>query len=148
MAKKFIALIALLAIWPTAIAQEGLKISQFFSETYGTQPSVSSVTISGDKIKDNDLSLYRSVTVTDAAEGEKMAAAVKSDGVKASQKEISYVNGKLCFGFITLPPVNKRNRYILFLNAFLNGGEKALLIYMEGNVSPEKISSMLANFKK
>lgn len=138
----------MLTIWSVAVAQEGLKIARFFDETYSSQPQVSSVTLSGDKIKGNDLSLYRSVTVTESSEAENIAAAVKTDGVKASQKEISYINGKLGFGFLTLPPANKRNRYILFLNTFLNGGDKALLIYMEGKATPDKINAMLAKFRK
>lgn len=66
MAKRILAFITTLAIWSVAMAQDGLKISPFFEETYGSSPKVSSVTVSGDKIRENGLSLYRSVTVTDA----------------------------------------------------------------------------------
>ena len=148
MAKRILAFITTLAIWSVAMAQDGLKISPFFEETYGSSPKVSSVTVSGDKIRENGLSLYRSVTVTDAAEGEKIAASVRADGVKAILKEISYTYGKLYFGFLTLPPNGKLNLYILFLNTFLSGGDKALLIYMEGKASHEKINAMLAKFRQ
>ena len=44
MAKRILAFITTLAIWSVAMAQDGLKISPFFEETYGSSPKVSSVT--------------------------------------------------------------------------------------------------------
>ena len=55
MAKRILAFITTLAIWSVAMAQDGLKISPFFEETYGSSPKVSSVTVSGDKIRENGL---------------------------------------------------------------------------------------------
>ena len=93
MAKRILAFITTLAIWSVAMAQDGLKISPFFEETYGSSPKVSSVTVSGDKIRENGLSLYRSVTVTDAAEGEKNCRFGQGRWRQSHTKEISYTNG-------------------------------------------------------
>lgn len=148
MANRMIIMIAMLALWLSAIAQDGMNISPFFAETYSQHPYVSTVTISGDKLKKSDLSLYRSVTVTDSNEAAKLANAVWTDGLQARQKEIAFVNGKLNFGFYTLKSNGKTNRYMLFLNNFNNGGDKALIIYMEGRASTSQINEMLAKFKK
>ncbi|MDE5940619.1 MAG: hypothetical protein K2H14_00750 [Muribaculaceae bacterium] len=119
MIRQLLLLIAMTATVAVMNAQSGLKIAPYFDEAYSSKNGVSSVTVSGDKLGESSLSLYRSVTTSDRNEARGMAQAVWTDGTKASQKEVSLTEGELNFGMFTLEPRNKTNRYILFMNSFL-----------------------------
>ncbi len=47
------------------------------------------------------------------------------------------------FGFYTMPPAGKENRYIFYLNATLAGGTKTTIIYMQGKAGEASIKKMI-----
>ena len=129
-----------------ADAQTGLAIERFFDDglTHAPGADVTAVDITGSKLKAYDLSIYRSVSVTDDESlTAKIERAVAHDGAKALSREVSLKSGRLYFGFYILPSVNHENRFIFYLNSTLSGGKKVILIYMQGKASQQQIQKML-----
>ncbi len=124
-----LSLTLLIAATPAAYSQKGLDIEPFFEENTPHNPdaSVNVVSITGNKLKEHDLSIYRSVSVTG----------------------VSLKKGRLYFGFYSLPPVDNdnrhtgENRYIFYLNSTLDGGKKITLIYLQGKAEPWQIRRMI-----
>lgn len=151
--KNFILFLVLLIVaTPAAYSQKGLGIEPFFDENTPHSPdaSVNVVSITGSKLKEYDLSVYRSVSVTgDDALTRCIERAVTRDGTKAESREVSFKKGHLYFGFYALPPVDNEsrhmgeNRYIFYLNSTLDGGKKTTLIYLQGKAEPWQIRQMI-----
>ena len=98
-----LSLTLLIAATPAAYSQKGLDIEPFFEENTPHNPdaSVNVVSITGNKLKEHDLSIYRSVSVTgDEALAQRVERAVTRDGTKAESREVSLKRGRLYFGFI------------------------------------------------
>lgn len=143
--KRLITLLMLWAIGTSAMmAQNKLNIGQLFDGRYHDDPQASETQITGDKLARYSLSLYRSLTFTDMPE---MASVIEplviKDGAKAENREVSYRDGGLYYGFYQLFPRNGLQRYIFYLNQNLNKGNKIILIYLEGVASRDKIKQML-----
>ncbi len=147
-----LSLMLLIAATPAAYSQKGLGIEPFFEENTPHNPdaSVNVVSITGNKLKEHDLSIYRSVSVTgDDALAQRIERAVTRDGTKAESREVSLKKGHLYFGFYSLPPVDNdnrhmgENRYIFYLNSTLDGGRKITLIYLQGKAEPWQIRRMI-----
>lgn len=132
---------------PMANAQQGMAIEQFFNEGIPHAPDakVSAVSITGRQLESQgNLSVYRSVSVTGDSELiMKIERAVTRDGTKAESREVSLKDGRLYFGFYTMPPLENENRYIFYLNSTLSGGKKATLIFLQGKASPYEIRKMI-----
>ena len=91
--KKLITIALLVVLGATiAMAQDKtLNVAQFFTDETASLPSVTMVMTTGNQLKWSDCHKYASVSVTcDNALADKLAAAVKKDGVKAESKETSY----------------------------------------------------------
>lgn len=135
-----------MSIMPWAIAQDRLEIASFLNDgiEHAPQAQVTTVSITGKQLKQHNLSIYRSISVTGDQElTRQIERAVTHDGAKADSREVSFKDGRLYFGFYTLPPHDKENRYIFYLNSEPTGGNKTTLIYIQGKASPEKIQEML-----
>ena len=68
---------------------------------------------------------------------------VTRDASKAIDREVSYRDGGLYYGFYQLKPRSGLQRYLFYLNQNRNGGNKIILIYLEGHASRDKIKEML-----
>ena len=152
MKNLLLSFLLLLTAVPAAYSQKGLAIEQFFDENTPHKPdaSVNVVSITGNKLDAHNLSVYRSVSVTDAdALAQRIERAVARDGTKAESREVSLKKGRLYFGFYALPPVDNENRhmgenrYIFYLNSTLDGGKKTTLIYLQGKAEPWQIRQMI-----
>lgn len=129
-----------------ANAQNGMAIEQFFDDglPHAQGADVTAVSITGNKLKDYNLDIYRSVSVTGDPELiRKIERAVTRDGTRAESREVSLKEGHLYFGFYTIPLKAGDSGYMFYLNTTLTGGNKATLIYMQGEASPEEIKSLI-----
>ena len=143
--KRFINLLILMAVVSvTAVAQENLSIGRLFDGRYHDEPRAAETYIAGGKLSGYDLSLYRSLTLTgmpqEAAPIEKL---VTHDAAGAVDREVSYRDGGLYYGFYELKPVKSTRRYLFYLNQNRNKGDKIIIIYLEGKASRDKIKAML-----
>ena len=128
-----ILLILLLSVLPKVLAQEGLSITPFFSQEFFEKPGITTVTVTGKKLKKTGIDIYRSLTVTGNPESSNLL----------EQAEVSFRDGKLHFGFYTLKPHDRMNRYILYLNRTEEGKRKTTLIYLEGTGDTNQIKKFL-----
>ncbi|OKY86333.1 MAG: hypothetical protein BHV69_02640 [Bacteroidales bacterium 52_46] len=141
-------IITLLMLWAigtsAALAQDRLNIGALFDGRYHDEPRASETQISGDKLERYALSLYRSLTLTDYPEAAAdIEPLVTRDAAKAVDREVSYRDGGLYYGFYQLKPSGVKQRYLFYLNQNRNGGNKIILIYLEGMASRDKIKEML-----
>ncbi|MDE6100672.1 MAG: hypothetical protein K2G01_06460 [Paramuribaculum sp.] len=148
MKRKILLLICVLtALSPlTARGQTGLNINRLFTDSFRGQKGVTETVLNRERLKSKyQLSLYHSLTITGhpelAAEIEPLLAA---DGAKAKNKEVRYKSVRLYYGLYRLNNTAAgKSRYILYLNGHLNGDNKIILLYLEGNVTLEEVKKML-----
>lgn len=143
--KRLITLVMLCALGVSvSLAQNRLNIGALFDGRYHDEPRASETQISGDKLARYALSLYRSLTLTDMPEAaEVIEPLVIKDGARAQDREVSYRDGGLYYGFYQLTPHNGTQRYLFYLNQNRSKGNKIILIYLEGSASRDKIKQML-----
>lgn len=144
MKKRLIIIITAIITVLSCSAQNGLEINSLFDGALRDNPAVDETVINrSNRLKQYNLNIYRGITVTDCPEiTDKIEKLVIIDGEKALEREVLYKNGKLNYGFYILKPVNKHNRYIFYLNQHPTGGNKTLLIYLEGKAPKDKIAEM------
>ena len=144
MRRATILIIILLSVLPKVLSQENLNIAPFFSSEFFEKNGVSTLTVTGDNLKNTGIATYRSLTVTGNDEGsDQLSQAVKHDGATAQTREVSYRDGKLYFGFYVLKPRAALNRYLLYLDRNESGERKTTLIYLEGKGDTNKIKKFL-----
>lgn len=141
-------IITLLMLWvigiSSVLAQDRLSIGKVFGGMYHDEPRASETQITGDMLAKYSLSLYRSLTLTDMPEAaEDIEPLVTRDATKAVDREVSYRDGGLYYGFYQLEPRGPKRRYLFYLNQNRNKGNKIILIYLEGTASRDKIKEML-----
>ena len=68
---------------------------------------------------------------------------VKQDGAHAISREVQFKDKRLYYGFYELPDRDGSNRYLFYLNQLAAGGNKVIVIYMEGSASLEQVKKML-----
>lgn len=143
--KHLVTLLMLWAIGASAtLAQEKLNIGALFDGRYHGDARASETMIEGDKLSKYSLTLYRSLTLTDMPEAAAtIEPLVTRDASKAVDREVSYRDGGLYYGFYQLKPRGPKNCYLFYLNQNRNGGNKIILIYLEGTASRDKIKKML-----
>ena len=146
--KKLILTLLLTVLSVTAAqAQDRMAIQPFFNDGIPHAPDakVTAVSVTGNQLKSHgNLSIYRSVSVTGDSELiRKIERAVTRGGTKAESREVSLKDGRLYFGFYTMPPLGNENRYIFYLNSTLAGGSKATLIYLQGEASSAEIQRLI-----
>ncbi|MDE6198773.1 MAG: hypothetical protein K2L55_03630 [Muribaculaceae bacterium] len=143
--KRILTILMLWAIGTSAaLAQDRLHVGAVFDGRYHDEPRASETQISGGKLERYLLTLYRSLTLTDMPEAaSEIEPLVTRDAAKAIDREVAYRDGGLYYGFYQLKPQGQKQRYLFYLNQNRNGGNKIILIYLEGNASREKIKEML-----
>lgn len=134
----------LLATATSSFAQDGLNIAQFFTDTYGKMNDVTIVNMNYDNPEKGAVRIYKSISVVNNRElSDKIARAVTKDGTSANNKEVSYRDGELYFGFYSMGGKRSSRRYILFLNKRPKGVEKTTLIFIEGNLDEKDVKSLI-----
>lgn len=135
----------LLATAVAATAQEGLSVADVFDGRYHDRAGVRETMISGGSLAAHRLSVYRSLSFDSPVDADValVERAVKQDGARATDREVQLRGGRLYYGFYALPRRNSKNRYLLYLNQLAAGGDKLLVIYLEGDASAEQVKKML-----
>ncbi len=125
-------------------AQTGLNIAGVFTPRFRDMPEATETLISRGKLKNMRLSLYHSLTIKDRPElAEEIERMVAKDGAAAVSKEVRYASGRMHYGFYALPPKDKVNRYIMYLNGHVKGDDRILLLYLEGEASMEDVRKLV-----
>lgn len=133
-----------IAFWSGCVAQDGLGIAPFFSQTYASNTDVTIVSLSGENAEKRGLTKYRSISVSrNDALADKIGKAVAKDGTRAVSKDVSFKNGRLYFGFYNLGKANGDNRYILYLDRRAVGKDKTTMIYIESRLDENSVRKMI-----
>ncbi len=128
----------------SSFAQDDLNIAQFFTDSYGKMGDVTLVSVSSDSREKGAVKIYKSISVVNNSElSDKIARAVSKDGTSAKNKEVSYRDGELYFGFYSMGGKQTSRKYILFLNKRPKGVEKTTLIFIEGNLDEKEVKSLI-----
>jgi len=139
----FLLFVALMAALPAA-AQTGLNVNALFDGRYRNNKSAVETIIKGEQLSKYNLTTYHSLTLTglpDAAtEIERLVA---KDGANSLSKEVSYRQGRIYYGFYSLPDYKGLHRYLFYLNQNLNKGNKILLIYIDGVAGTAYVKKLL-----
>ena len=129
-----------------AMAQEGLSIDRLFDGRFKKATGATEIIVTGQQARQIGLTVYHSLSVTDKGQAELVESMVVKDGAQAIDKEVEYRNGQLYYGFYTMKPVKRQNRYIFFLNQNLarkSPKNTVTLIYMEGSANSEQIKKLI-----
>ena len=144
--KRRIAMLAIVlvsAVIPV-LAQSDLAIGQLFDGRFRNDVNAQETIMTGDVMKKYNISTFRSLTFTNNEKiAQNIAPLVKPDGEKAVSKEVKMKNGELFGAFYELPKKSGKRRYIFYLNRFLTGGNKLIIIYIDGKVDLEELKSLM-----
>lgn len=142
--KRFlILLVAVISLTTNASAQKNLATSGIFNGRYRGNPAASETVITGSALDDYNLDRYHGLTLKDSpAEADFIEPLVIRDGSRAADKEVMYREGRLYYGFYVLPGTFP-HRYLFYLNQNIAGGNKIVLVYMEGDASTAEIKKIM-----
>lgn len=131
--------------WLTVAASGPLAVEALFYGRFRTDSRVTETTISGSSLADYNLTFYKSLTFVGAPDLiPAVEKAVTRDGAGAGNREVSYQDGHLYYGFYALPSRDNLKRYIFYLNrASKSATGKVILIYVEGHADINQIKRML-----
>ena len=137
-------LVLILGATVSAAAQSTLAVGSLFDGRYRNRPDATETVISGEALKEYNLSVFRSITLTGSDTGwQEIEKMVRRDGRDAVSKEEKIVNGRMLGAFYELPSQNGRHRYLCYLNRILNGGDKVMIIYLEGKAGLKEVRELL-----
>lgn len=128
-------------------AQKGMHVDALFESCFKHDKRAVEVLIKGKELKKYHLTLFRSLTVTDApAVSEEIEELVSRDALAAVDKEEGRVGKKLYYGFYCFPPRDDNYRYLFYRNTLVAPGSKkkaeVTVVYMEGEVTLEELKQM------
>ena len=142
--KKIIILLTLIYAVTAASAQNSLNIGKLFGDKYRQNENTTETIISGDALKGTGLDFYRSLVINGSPKlADEISSTVMKDGNDAVSREVKYIDGKIYYARFMLKPERKSNRYILFLNTHLKGGNRIMLLYMTGKADLEEIKKLI-----
>lgn len=132
------------AVAAESYAQKGMNSNRLFDGRFNDDKRVAETMIQGSQLEDYGLSVYHSLTATDAPEvADEILQCVNADAANAIEREVSYRGGKLYYGFYQLPDRHGAHRYLFYLNQNLTGGNKVIVIFLQGTASRKEIKEML-----
>lgn len=131
-----------------AMARRPQCDEQVFGGRFHDVAAATETVVTGSALGPYALAIYKGLTITDAPEyGTILEEFVEADHAAAVDRETVYRNGHLYYAFLSLPQSKKLNRYVLYLNQTLAGGNRIILIYMEGQADADSIKKMLKKNK-
>lgn len=138
--KRIVTMIVWLCFAAAVSNAQPLQTLKAFDGTYRNANYAIETIVTGKQIKDYDLTLYHSLSVTDSAAIHDLNRLVVSDMTQAINKEVGMRKGMINYGFFEFSPLElRKNRFVFFFS----NDSKAVLIYMEGDTSIEKIKSII-----
>lgn len=117
----------------SAFGQTQADIDRIFTSLARQDGKSKEIIISGDALKGTDMKTYHSIVITDSpAEADAIADEVNRCAANATGREVERIGGKIYFAKYALPATtdSKYNRYLLFLNSHLKGGNTIKVIYL------------------
>lgn len=128
-------------------AQNGMHVETLFDGRFKHDNRAVEVLIKGKELKKYHLTLFRSLTLTDAPEfSDEIETLVCKDAETAVDKEVGKIGTQLYYGFYCFPPQNESYRYMFYRNSsVVPGGTKkpeVTVVYMEGQVTLEELKLM------
>ena len=131
-----ITMLAVLPLW----AQKGMHVEALFDGRFKQDKRAVEVLIKGKELKKYHLTLFRSLTVTDAPTlSKEIEALVNQDAETAVDKEVGKVGTRLYYGFFCF-------RYLFYRNTSVvpnsNKKPEVTVVYMEGQVTLEELKQM------
>lgn len=138
--KRIVTMIVWLCLAAAVSNAQPLQTLKAFDGTYRNANYAIETIVTGKQIKDYDLTLYHSLSVTDSAAIHDLNRLVVSDMAQAINKEVGMRKGMINYGFFEFSPLERRKNRFVF---FFSNDSKAVLIYMEGDTSIEKIKSII-----
>ena len=138
-----ITMLAVLPLW----AQKGMHVEALFDSRFKQDKRAVEVLIKGKELKKYHLTLFRSLTVTDAPTlSKEIEALVSQDAETAVDKEVGKVGTRLYYGSFCFPPKNESYRYLFYRNTPVvpnsNKKPEVTVVYMEGQVKLEELKQM------
>ena len=138
-----ISFLVLLPLW----AQKGMNVESLFDGRFKQDRRAIEVLIKGKDLKKYHLTLFRSLTLTDAPElSEEIETLVIKDAETAVDKEVGKVGSRLYYGFYCFPPKNESYRYLFYRNSSVapdsSKESEVTIVYMEGEVTLEELKQM------
>lgn len=142
--RHYFILMLFIACSLSCLAQKNLNILSVFGEKYRNSDNAVETIISGDALNGTDLHFYRSLVLTDMPDAAaEIEEAIGHDSAKAVSREIKYIDGRLYYAQLMLPPMGNSNRYVFYINRHLKGGDKIMLVYMSGPATLEQINKLI-----
>ena len=125
----------------------GMHVEALFDGRFKQDKRAVEVLIKGKELKKYHLTLFRSLTVTDAPTlFKEIEALVSQDAETAVDKEVGKVGTRLYYGFFCFPPKHERYRYLFYRNTSVvsnsNKKPEVTVVYMEGQVTLEELKQM------
>lgn len=140
-----IGILSLLAL--PLMAQKGLQVNALFDGRFKKDHRAVEVFIKGKELKKYNLSLFRSLTVTNApAVFREMETLVCKDAESAVDKEVGTIGNRLYYGFYCFPEQEGTFRYLFYRNTSVKRERdqqpEATVVYMEGQVTLEELKQL------
>lgn len=140
-----IGILSLLAL--PLMAQKGLQVNTLFDGRFKKDHRAVEVLIEGKELKKYHLSLFRSLTVTNApAVFREMETLVCQDAKSAVDKEVGTIGNRLYYGFYCFSEEEGTFRYLFYRNTSVKSEREKLpeatVVYMEGQVTLEELKQL------
>ena len=128
-------------------AQKGMHVEALFDGRFKQDKRAVEVLIKGKELKKYHLTLFRSLTVTDAlALSKEIETLVSQDAEAAVDKEVGKVGTRPYYGFYCFPPEKESYRYLFYRNTSVlpdnTKKPEVTIVYMEGQVTLEELKQM------
>ena len=129
------------------MAQKGLQVNTLFDGRFKKDHRAVEVLIKGKELKKYHLSLFRSLTVTNApAVFREMETLVCQDAKSAVDKEVGTIGNRLYYGFYCFLEEEGTFRYLFYRNTSVKPEREKLpeatVVYMEGQVTLEELKQL------
>ncbi len=147
MIRRLIILGVMMLVMLPLSAQKGMHVEALFDGRFKQDKRAVEVLIKGKELKKYRLTLFRSLTVTDApALSKEIETLVSRDAEAAVDKEVGKVGTRLYYGFYCFPPEKESYRYLFYRNTSVlpdnTKKPEVTIVYMEGQVTLEELKQM------
>ena len=146
MKPRLILLAVFMAIAFMALGADRTK-SAAMIERHSSAPGAEVTVIKGGDLSRYGLSEYHSLTLpsASAATADEIAAAVSADIASATDREVSYHNGRIKYAFLTMPTADDGlNRYVIYVcNPAKSGRRRVVLIDIKGKATARQLQNLI-----
>lgn len=146
MKPRLILLAVFMAIAFMALGADRTK-SAAMIERHSLAPGAEVTVIKGGDLSRYGLSEYHSLTLPSAtaATADEIATAVSADIASATDREVSYHDGRIKYAFLTMPTADDGlNRYVIYVcNPAKSGRRRVVLIDIKGKATARQLQNLI-----